>query len=150
MQLGTEIGKMTRKLFTQFSRSRPWMFATGDRTETHQKSDRLRDDLASSLTRTRAQCVSITLRQHRKHESRHHVTGCNAARSRLRCWQRLARRTTGDQPGSALEIRSMPRLSWLARCRLRRQDHFNHLPVTLQVGSSDLVNHPEPIRLFRC
>ena len=104
MQLGTEIGKMTRKLFTRFSKSRPWMLATG----------------------------------------------CNAARSRLRCWQRLARRTTGDQPGSAPEIRSMPRLSWLARCRLRRQDHFNHLPVTLQVGSSDLVNHPEPIRLFRC
>lgn len=30
-----------------------------------------------------------------------------------------------------------------------RQDHFNHLPVTLQAGAGDLVNHPEPIRLFR-
>ena len=29
MQLGTEIGKMTRKLFTRFSKSRPWMLATG-------------------------------------------------------------------------------------------------------------------------
>jgi hypothetical protein len=27
----------------------PWMLAIGDRTETHQKSDRLRDDLAPSL-----------------------------------------------------------------------------------------------------
>ena len=49
MQLGTEIGKMTRKLFTRFSKSPPWMLATSDRTETHQISERLRDDLAPSL-----------------------------------------------------------------------------------------------------
>ena len=69
MQLGTEIGKMTRKLFTGFSKSRPWMLATGDRTETHQKSDRLRDDLAPSLTRPRARafrsrCGSIVNTNH--------------------------------------------------------------------------------------
>src|SRR5206468_1591558 len=27
----------------------------------------------------------------------HHVTGCDASRSRLRCWVRLARRTTGGR-----------------------------------------------------
>jgi hypothetical protein len=30
MQLGTEIGKMTRKLFTGFSKSRSWMLNTAD------------------------------------------------------------------------------------------------------------------------
>jgi hypothetical protein len=58
-----------------------------------------------------------------------------------------------SQPGRVVEVGHIQRaityilIDW---CRLRRQDHFNHLPVTLQVGSSDLVNHPEPIRLFRC
>jgi len=31
MQLGTEIGKMTRKLFTGFSKSHPWMLNTAGR-----------------------------------------------------------------------------------------------------------------------
>jgi hypothetical protein len=42
MQLGTKIGKMTRKLFTGFSKSRPWMLNTGDQMEAHRRSDRRR------------------------------------------------------------------------------------------------------------
>jgi hypothetical protein len=40
MQLGTEIGKMTRKLFTGFSKSRSWMLNTADRRAAHRKLDR--------------------------------------------------------------------------------------------------------------
>ncbi len=47
MQLGTEIGKMTRKLFTGFSNSRPWMLNTADRMAAHRRRDRRRDDLCA-------------------------------------------------------------------------------------------------------
>ena len=40
MELGTEIGKMTRKLFTGFSKNRPWMLDTGDQMAAHRRSDR--------------------------------------------------------------------------------------------------------------
>jgi hypothetical protein len=67
MQLGTEIGKMTRKLFTGFSKSRPWMLNTADRMAEHRKSDRRRDDLCAGGLRKRGcrkprSIESITIR----------------------------------------------------------------------------------------
>jgi hypothetical protein len=53
MQLGPEIGKMTRKLFTGFSKSRPWMLNTADRMAAHRKLDRRRDDLCAVEVRKR-------------------------------------------------------------------------------------------------
>ena len=43
MQFGAEIDKMTRKLFTRFSKSRPWMFNRGDRMAAHWKSEPYRN-----------------------------------------------------------------------------------------------------------
>jgi len=54
MQLGTEIGKMTRKLFTGFSKSRPWMLNTADRMAARRKSDQRRDGLCAVGLRKRA------------------------------------------------------------------------------------------------
>jgi len=54
MQLGTEIGKMTSKLFTGFSKSRPWMLNTGDRMAVHRKLDQLRVYLCGGEFRKRA------------------------------------------------------------------------------------------------
>ena len=53
MQLGTEIGKMTRKLFTGFSKSRPWMLNTGDQMAAHRRSDRRRVYLCAGGLRNR-------------------------------------------------------------------------------------------------
>jgi hypothetical protein len=44
-----EIGKMTRKLFMGFSKSRPWMLNTGDYMAAHRRSDRRRDDLGADF-----------------------------------------------------------------------------------------------------
>jgi len=58
MQLGTEICKMTRKLFTGFSKSRPWMLNTADRMAVNRNSDRRRDDLCGVGLRKRASAAS--------------------------------------------------------------------------------------------
>ena len=53
MQLGTEIGKMTRKVFTGFSKNRSWMLNPGDRMAAHRRSDRRRVDLCAAELRNR-------------------------------------------------------------------------------------------------
>ncbi len=47
-KLGTEIGEMTRKLFTGFSKSHPWMLNTADRMAAHRRLNRHRDDLCGA------------------------------------------------------------------------------------------------------
>ena len=59
-----------------------------------------------SLKSPACSCVSITLPAHRKRESQHHVSGCYALRSRLRCdcvWFAVPQPTEWQRIGNQID-----------------------------------------------